>query len=110
MGYQPDHSRSKRPLWEMLVMILFFLGVALMARTANFRNRHQILLSAFANVRFIADSPRKSLFRPRPERTPANTKSTKVLPKTKGGLYQEHHLRTGDPVRFPSRPFPSGCG
>lgn len=32
MGYQPDHSRSKRPLWEMLVMILFFLGVALMAR------------------------------------------------------------------------------
>ncbi|MDB5106200.1 MAG: hypothetical protein JWP91_3889 [Fibrobacteres bacterium] len=32
MGYLPDHSRSKRPLWEMLVMILFFLGLAIMAR------------------------------------------------------------------------------
>ncbi|MDB5050979.1 MAG: hypothetical protein JWO30_4050 [Fibrobacteres bacterium] len=32
MGYQPDHSRQKRPLWELLVLILFFLGLAIMAR------------------------------------------------------------------------------
>ena len=32
MGYMADKTRQKRPLWEMLILVAFFMGLALMCR------------------------------------------------------------------------------
>ncbi|HKP98124.1 MAG TPA: hypothetical protein VJ385_20510 [Fibrobacteria bacterium] len=32
MGSNTDKSRQQRPLWEMLILLAFFLGLALLAR------------------------------------------------------------------------------
>jgi hypothetical protein len=32
MGSTTDKSRQQRPLWEMLILLAFFLGLALLAR------------------------------------------------------------------------------
>ncbi len=56
MGYQPDHSRSKRPLWEMLVIILFFLGVALMARVPAEIGKYMAKAEALKQTEIQANS------------------------------------------------------
>ncbi len=32
MGYIADKSRQQRPLWEMLILLAFFVGLALLCR------------------------------------------------------------------------------
>lgn len=32
MGYIADKTRQQRPLWEMLILLAFFVGLALLCR------------------------------------------------------------------------------
>lgn len=41
MGYTADKIRQQRPLWEMLILLAFFVGLALLCRLpAEIGTRH----------------------------------------------------------------------
>lgn len=41
MGYIADKTRQKRPLWEMLILLAFFLGLALLCRIPAELGKHR---------------------------------------------------------------------
>lgn len=42
MGYIADKTRQQRPLWEMLILLAFFLGLALLCRVPAELGKHQL--------------------------------------------------------------------
>lgn len=42
MGYIADKTRQKRPLWEMLILLAFFMGLALLCRVPAELGKHRI--------------------------------------------------------------------
>jgi hypothetical protein len=42
MGYISDKSRQQRPLWEMLILLAFFVGLALLCRVPAELGKHRI--------------------------------------------------------------------
>ena len=40
MGYIADKTRHKRPLWEMLILLAFFVGLALLCRVPAELGKH----------------------------------------------------------------------
>lgn len=43
MGSTTDKSRQQLPLWEMLILLAFFLGLALLARVPQELGKHGIV-------------------------------------------------------------------
>ena len=48
MGYIADKTRQQRPLWEMLILLAFFLGLALLGRVPAELGKHQLAASLAA--------------------------------------------------------------
>ncbi|MEO6096987.1 MAG: hypothetical protein ABIW76_15445 [Fibrobacteria bacterium] len=42
MGYIADKTRQQRPLWEMLILLAFFLGLALLCRVPAELSKHRV--------------------------------------------------------------------
>jgi hypothetical protein len=42
MGYIADKTRQQRPLWEMLILLAFFVGLALLCRVPAELGKHRI--------------------------------------------------------------------
>lgn len=48
MGYIADKTRQQRPLWEMFILLAFFLGLALLCRVPAELGKHQFAASLAA--------------------------------------------------------------
>jgi hypothetical protein len=42
MGYITDKTRQQRPLWEMLILLAFFVGLALLCRVPAELGKHHV--------------------------------------------------------------------
>lgn len=42
MGYIADKTRQQRPLWEMFILLAFFLGLALLCRVPAELGKHHV--------------------------------------------------------------------
>ncbi|GEM_PF-5094270 len=42
MGYIADKTRQQRPLWEMFILLAFFVGLALLCRVPAELGKHRI--------------------------------------------------------------------
>jgi hypothetical protein len=42
MGYIADKTRQQRPLWEMFILVAFFIGLALLCRVPAELGKHRV--------------------------------------------------------------------
>jgi hypothetical protein len=48
MGYIADKSRQQRPLWEMIILVAFFVGLALLCRVPAELGKHKVAAGLIA--------------------------------------------------------------
>jgi hypothetical protein len=48
MGYIADKTRQQRPLWEMLILLAFFIGLALLCRVPAELGKYQFFAGTAA--------------------------------------------------------------